>query len=257
MDLSGWGELADANLAESWVRFATSSGGSIAEVDRCSLVASGVPAAFFNGAFAAGPVADPDRVVAEAVAFMAECGVPWLLWVREGVDDDLLAAGRHAGLRDVGGPPGMVLRSIEDAPPVPDGLAIATVADAGGVQVCRDLMMRGFEMPEDVVEQLIADSVLGDPAMRFVVGSVGDTPVSCALVAVTGSTAGIYNVATPAEHRRRGYGAAVTWAAIQEGARLGCDHACLQASELGAPIYRSMGFVDVGTYVQLEGPPVT
>jgi len=94
MDLSGWGELADANLAVSWVRFGTSSGGSVATFDCCSFVASGVPAAFFNGAFAAGPVADPDRVVAEAVAFMADCGVPWLLWVREGVDDDLLAAGR-------------------------------------------------------------------------------------------------------------------------------------------------------------------
>jgi predicted acetyltransferase len=64
-------------------------------------------------------------------------------------------------------------------------------------------------------------------------------------------------VATPPEHRRRGYGAAVTWAAIEEGRRQGCDHAALQASELGAPIYRSMGFVDVGQYVQLEGPPAT
>ena len=257
MDLSGWGELADANLAVSWVRFGTSSGGSVATFDCCSFVASGVPAAFFNGAFAAGPVTDPERVIAEAVAFMADCGVPWLLWVREGVDDDLLAAGRRAGLRDAGGPPAMVLRSIQDVPAVPDGLVIETVADAHGVQICRDLMMRGFEMPEGFVDQLIADAIVDDPTMRFVVGSVGGTPVSCALVAVTGSTAGVYNVATPAEHRRRGYGTAVTWAAIQEGARSGCDHACLQASELGAPIYRAMGFVDVGRYVQLEGPPAT
>lgn len=151
----------------------------------------------------------------------------------------------------------MVLRSIQDVPAVPDGLTIATVDDAADVQTCRDLMMRGFEMPDGFVEQLITDAIVDDPTMRFVVGSVGDTPVACATVVVTGSTAGVYNVATPAEHRRRGYGTAVTWAAIQEGARLGCDHACLQASELGAPIYRSMGFVDVGRYVQLEGPPAT
>jgi predicted acetyltransferase len=89
----------------------------------------------------------------------------------------------------------------------------------------------------------------------LVVGWIDATPVSCAMVVVTGATAGIYNVATPPEHRRRGYGAAVTWAAIEEGRRSGCDHAALQASELGAPVYRSMGFVDVGRYVQLEGPP--
>jgi hypothetical protein len=29
----------------------------------------------------------------------------------------------------------------------------------------------------------------------------------------------------------------------------------LQASEMGAPVYRQMGFVDVGRYVQLQGPP--
>ena len=256
MDLSRWGELADANLAESWTRFATSSGGAVGASDRCSFVASGVPAAFFNGAFASGPVADPDRVIAEATAFMADCGVPWLLWVREGVDDDLLTAGRRAGLQEAGGPPALVLPSIPDMPAAPDELAIVTVTDEGDVPICRDLMARGFEMPGEFVDQLIADAIVDDPSMRFVVGSVGGTPVSCALVAVTGSTAGIYNVATPPEHRRHGYGTAVTWAAIEEGARQGCDHACLQASELGAPVYRSMGFVDVGRYVQLEGPPV-
>ncbi len=72
--------------------------------------------AFFNGAFVTGRVADPGRVVADAVAFMAEREVPWLLWVREGIDDGLLAAGRRAGLRDAGGPPGMVLPSIPAQP---------------------------------------------------------------------------------------------------------------------------------------------
>ena len=60
-------------------------------------------------------------------------------------------------------------------------------------------------------------------------------------------------MATPPEFRRRGYGAAATWAAIEVGAQRGCDHAVLQASEMGAPVYRRMGFVDVGRYVQLEG----
>jgi predicted GNAT family acetyltransferase len=68
-------------------------------------------------------------------------------------------------------------------------------------------------------------------------------------------TAGVYNVVTVPAHRGKGYGAAVTWAVVAEGARRGCTHAVLQASETGYPVYRRMGFVDAGWYVELTGPP--
>jgi predicted GNAT family acetyltransferase len=89
----------------------------------------------------------------------------------------------------------------------------------------------------------------------MVTGSVDDVPVSTALVSVTGTTAGIYNVATPREHRRGGYGEAFTWAAVAEGRRLSCDHSALQASPMGAPVYRRMRYVDLGTHVQLAYEP--
>jgi len=253
-DLVELGRLGDENLAGSWAAFGAASG-AVGSTDRCTLVATGIPAAFFNGAYLAGPVDDPEQVVADAIAFMAERGVPWLLWVRAGVDDAVLDAGRRAGLRDAGGPPGMVLPSIGSGPPAPDGLEVRVVRDLADVAVFRDVAARGFEMPAEIGEVLVPDSLVDDPAIGMVIGWNGDAPVSCALVSITGSTAGIYNVATPPEFRRRGYGAAVTWTAIEEGARRGCDHSILQASEMGAPVYRAMGFVDIGRYVQLEGPP--
>jgi GNAT superfamily N-acetyltransferase len=250
------GRLADVNLAGSWAAIGRAMGAAVGGSDSCPFVATGIEAAFFNGAYAAGPVSDPDVVVGDAIAFMAAHGVPWLLWVRAGVDDALLEAGRRAGLRDAGGPPGMVLASIPPPPARPDGLDVDVVTDLDGLDVCRDLTARGFGVPPELARSLLAERLLVEPELVMVAGSVAGEPVSMAIVSVTGTTAGIYNVATPAEHRRRGYGAAVTWAAIQEGAKLGCDHAALQASELGAPVYRAMGFVDVGGYVQLEGPPV-
>ena len=74
-------------------------------------------------------------------------------------------------------------------------------------------------------------------------------------VSVTGTTAGVYNVATPVEHQRRGYGRALTRAAVDEGMQRGCDHAILQSSPAGQPVYEAMGFTHLGYYVQLEGPP--
>jgi predicted acetyltransferase len=73
---------------------------------------------------------------------------------------------------------------------------------------------------------------------------------------VTGATAGVYNVATPQRFRARGYGEALTWAAIDEGATRDCRVAILQSSDAGYPIYKRMGFVEIGRYLQLEGPPV-
>jgi hypothetical protein len=249
------GRLADVNLAAAWTSLGRASGAVVGGTAGCPFVASGIPAAFFNGVYATQRVADPDAVVADSIEFMDRHAVPWLLWVRDGVDDGLLDAGRRAGLRDAGGPPGMVLPSIDTIPARPGGFDVEVVADAAGVDTFRDIVARGFEMPIDIVRQLITIDTIADPHIVAVVGSVEGVAVSAALACVSGTTVGIYNVATPAERRRRGYGAAVTWAAIEAGAAYGGDHAALQASELGAPVYRAMGFVDIGRYVQLEGPP--
>jgi len=48
--------------------------------------------------------------------------------------------------------------------------------------------------------------------------------------------------------RRRGYGAAMTWAAIAEGVKRGCTAAALRATEMGESVYAAMGFVDVCTF---------
>jgi GNAT superfamily N-acetyltransferase len=253
-DLNELGRLADVNLAQTWAAMGRAMGAAVGGSDACPFVASGIDAAFFNGVFASGAVSDPDRVVRDATEFMSAQQVPWLLWVREGVDEELLDAGRRAGLGEAGGPPGMALASIASAPDRPRGLDIEVVTGRTDLDACRDLMARGFEMPVEFARRFLSEHTIADPGFVVVMGSVEGQPVSVALVSVTGSTAGIYNVATPAEHRRRGFGAAVTWAAIEEGAKLGCEHAVLQASELGAPVYREMGFVDVGRYVQLEGP---
>jgi hypothetical protein len=255
MDPIELGRLADVNLAAAWTALGRASGAALGGPAECPFVASGIPAAFFNGVYATQRVADPDAVVADSIEFMDRHAVPWLLWVRDGVDDGLLDAGRRAGLRDAGGPPAMVLPSIGPIPARPAGFDVEIVADASGLDTFRDIVARGFDMPIEIVRQLISTDTFDDPNISGVVGSVDGVAVSAALACISGITVGIYNVATPAEHRRRGYGAAVTWAAIEAGATHGSDHAALQASELGAPVYRAMGFVDIGRYVQLEGPP--
>ncbi|WP_262982495.1 GNAT family N-acetyltransferase [Rhodococcus sp. MTM3W5.2] len=55
---------------------------------------------------------------------------------------------------------------------------------------------------------------------------------------------------THEDHRRRGYGTAVTLAAIDHVRREGAERVVLQASEDGASVYERIGFTPVGTYTE-------
>ena len=181
--------------------------------------------------------------------------MPFLIWVRDTVCPDILAAGRAAGLGDAGGPPLLVLDPISGIPAPPSELEIELVTTPDGVVDHASTLRDGFGLPAEVVDRLIDPALLDQPDAGVFVGRVDGRPVSCSLLVTSGPTAGVYNVATLGALRGKGYGAALTWAAVAEGARRGCTHAVLQSSESGYPVYRRMGFTDLGRYAQLQGPP--
>ncbi|MEO7372077.1 MAG: GNAT family N-acetyltransferase [Ilumatobacteraceae bacterium] len=149
----------------------------------------------------------------------------------------------------------MALREIHDRPAMPDGLTVEAARTTRALHQHQALLSEGFGMPMEIAERLIRPPILEEEHAVVFIGHVDGQPVSCSLLATSAKTAGVYNVATPERFRGRGYGEALTWSAIEEGARRGCSHAALQASDAGYPLYRRMGFVDLGRYVQLAGPP--
>jgi len=67
---------------------------------------------------------------------------------------------------------------------------------------------------------------------------------------------GIYAVGTVERARRRGVGTAVTWAAVQQARDWGCWAVTLQATQMGLPVYRAMGFQTVVEYITYLPPGV-
>jgi predicted acetyltransferase len=83
---------------------------------------------------------------------------------------------------------------------------------------------------------------------------VDGEPVASSTLVYGGRVAGVHNVATLPEARRRGFGEALTWHAMARGASFGCDMAALQASQMGRPVYERMGFRLVSQYRTFQRP---
>jgi hypothetical protein len=254
MDDAQLGAAGDENLASTWATLGRSVGGAVVEDGPLTLVATSIPIAFFNGAYVRAPAGDPERLIEQAVQFFRDRKIPGCSGCATALRPTSSARpnGRAARCRRL---PAMGLTPIPRFSPAPAELTIEMATTPESLRDHADMLRDGFEMPQEIVDGLIQPPLLGYPNLAVFVGRVDGTPVSCSLLAVSGTTAGVYNVATPAPFRGRGYGEALTWAPVIEGARRGCTHAVLQSTASGYPVYRRMGFVDLGRYVQLEGPP--
>ena len=187
-----------------------------------------------------GPSA-PERVFALATAFYGE-GASYSVAVEVESAGRMDAALQAAGWRMDEEEPALVLPQLPAAvPSPPPGLEVRPVADEQGLADFRAIA----RTPESVVPSLAAAL---DPGVGLFVCYVDGRPVGTARFTCAGGVADITGVVTVPEERRKGFGTALTWAAIAESGRRGCTAATLTATEMGYPVYLKMGFIPVCTY---------
>jgi GNAT superfamily N-acetyltransferase len=156
--------------------------------------------------------------------------------------------------------PSMVMASIPTVPPPPAELAIRRVTTAEDLEDwfhAASPGARGPDHPPEVDFNRIfipSLAVAHDPAIALFIGYLEQRPVASSGLFITDGVAEVAAVATWPEVRGRGYGTALTWAAIAEGMARGCTSAALRASALGEPVYAAMGFVYVCTF-RTYSPP--
>ncbi|HEX9037355.1 MAG TPA: hypothetical protein VF808_10235 [Ktedonobacterales bacterium] len=78
--------------------------------------------------------------------------------------------------------------------------------------------------------------------MRRYIGWLGDEPVATCQMVLGASSAGIYLLTTVARARGRGIGAAITAHPLLEARDEGYRVGVLQATEMGHPVYKRIGF---------------
>jgi GNAT superfamily N-acetyltransferase len=132
------------------------------------------------------------------------------------------------------------------APPLPGELEIVQVTTADLLADFEATSVEGFEAAENVPRFAgHAPGVLADPRFLLWLGKVDGRGVGAAMAYAGDDLIGIYGVTVVPGVRRRGYGAALTWQAIQADPRL---PAALQPSDMAVEMYRRLGFAPIGYF---------
>jgi GNAT superfamily N-acetyltransferase len=236
-----------------WPRVAVHDAGD------CIFTVSDLPYPLFNSVLRA-RVDDAvvDGLIEGRMQSCRERGVPMLWWTGPSTTPPRLGA----RLVDYGFVLEPAFGMFADLAAVsrPDGdaaaVAIERIRDRASLDAWSRVLCDGFGAPRafgDAFAQMAeAIGLHGDSPFRHYLARADGRPVATCSLFLGAGVAGIYDVSTLVEHRRRGIGAAITRHAMEDARHAGCQVAILHASALGAGMYRSLGFetvCDIGQFV--------
>lgn len=228
------------------------SGGLVTDLDGLCIIHGLSPSwVIANGAFRTDPALPADEALERTKAsFRARARRPTLMTF-ERLDGDLDALLEKAGWTVAISLPIMVCSA-----PLPEASSTSGVtihwsdpAETEDIAVVRDILRHGFADDEEergVIDSLFATGkAIDGPDAAAVVVRVAGLPSATAMVYRCDSGGAVAWVATVPEARRQGLGRLVTTLVTNRGFALGTDLVSLQASPMGAPLYRAMGYETV------------
>lgn len=210
--------------------------------------------------------ADADRRIAEITAAFAARGTGFLWWVAPfHTPIDLGNRLLDAGIRFEGTAPAMAmdLATLPRDEPLPPGLEIVPVRDKATLRAFIGVLADEMGLPEGVANpaarhhaallEAIPPTLAAESVPSRYLGRLEGRAVATSRISIGGGVAGLYAVATLPDVRGRGFGRALTLAALDAGRALGYQIGVLQASDSGFPVYRRLGFRTMFDYAVYEG----
>jgi GNAT superfamily N-acetyltransferase len=207
--------------------------------------------------------------IPEIVARYREARTSFVWWVSPFDEPgDLGARLGAAGLTLEGTAPAMAADLLEvplGEPPPPD-LEIVPVTDAATLdEFLRVIVADWLEWTDgettpvqqrtlDAWRSQIPPKLAGEPVPLRWIGRVDGTVVATSRISIGAGVAGLYAISTLPLHRGKGYGRAMTIAALRAARRLDYRIGVLQASDLGYSVYRRLGFRDLFSYAVFVHP---
>jgi len=189
-----------------------------------------------------------DDAINAAIARCQSKNVPMLWWTGPSTQPSDLGSRLSARGFQAAELPGMAadLNSLPEKVELPENLAIKRVESDEALEIWCRVLCTAFEMPDFVADAFFdfSRSLGFDPHFpyRNYLGYLKDEAVATSSLFLGAGVAGIYNVTTLKEARRKGIGAAMTAFPLVEARSLGYRVGTLNSSEIGFSVYRNLGF---------------
>jgi GNAT superfamily N-acetyltransferase len=184
-----------------------------------------------------------------AMAPLLNCGAPSAVLFTGEVPAQTLDKMAQSGFAQVPGMPamGVEIDKLSDTP-LPGGFTFARFgASADESRRWSEAFADGYELPR-IVGTCFApcESTAADPDVHYYAILKDGSPVCTSVMFLKDGVAGIYGVATLPQERGQGLGAFVTAEPLRLARKLGYRVGVLQASEIGRPVYKRLGFEEYG-----------
>jgi ribosomal protein S18 acetylase RimI-like enzyme len=230
--------------------------------DQLMVIDSGLPCDTFNVVCRARLAFDTmDERIRRVVTHFSAGQRPFAWWVGPCDQPDSLGqALQHAGFQAAEANVAMAadLHALAAADLSPSGLQIKRARTLAQIRDFATITAANWQPPdEDVLHFYDSAAPLllsEDCPIRLYIGYLDGEPVATSEMTVAGGVAGLYNVATLSDYRRRGFGSALTLHPLLEARAEGLNLASLQASPDGQGVYARLGFTAIGQVMEYQLP---
>lgn len=150
------------------------------------------------------------------------------------------------------------LKTVSERFNVPEGMTIKEVLNLEDLKIWTDVLVKSFEFPIIVesYKKYFINAGLENLNFHYYLGLSNDKPVSSSVLFKGDKTTGIFYIGTIPEAQGKGMAKTMIYYILNKARNEGYDISILQASEMGYPMYKKIGFKEYYTtkIYKLENP---
>ncbi|MHB8772768.1 MAG: GNAT family N-acetyltransferase [Syntrophales bacterium] len=219
-----------------------------------SIFNTGYPNRQFNVFFVREKTTNPLKLLQKGEQFFESRKLPFRISFSSGAEKDFLPLLSERGYKENRPEAVMTLSDLPDKNVFRRDLDIRRISSAEELVHFQEIVENSYSLPAGSGRFVITERIVNLPDTELFVGYADNQPACTSMVIKTGPVAGIYWVATLDRFRNRGFGKAITVESLVAGRNRGCTFASLQASVMGMPVYRSIGFANPYNYRNYDSP---
>jgi ribosomal protein S18 acetylase RimI-like enzyme len=219
-----------------------------------SIFNTGFPNRQFNVFFVQEKTSKPVKLLQKGEQFFESRKLPFRISFKHGLEKDFLPLLSERGYMENRPEAVMTLLDLPDKNVFQRDLDIRRVSSAEELVHFQEIVEKSYSLPVGSGPFVVTERILNLPDTDLFVGYADNQPACTSMLIKTGPVAGIYWVATIDRFRNHGFGKAITVESLVAGRNRGCTFASLQASVMGKPVYRRIGFDNPYNYHNYNSP---